>query len=443
MKRSHLVALSLSALLLGCSGPAAPPSGPLLAPLPTAPTAPPRDEGTTPARALVPRAPAKVVEAPPAPPVRPIDPTLPSDGFLLLGSNATHAWLTAVVEDRDPHYTVVVDLARGCAVESYPQTKAQAALRNVNNGRVLSDAARAQSAPDLLASPDARAELRDLVGLGRRFGLTKAPFDPLVWSKDGLHIFVVDGRLHHSADGGHSYEVVDTDDIYSPVVTPDGRYVVYERCVGHTISQGTLCPTGRQLASWSLDGSSPPRTLFAGGGFHNHGLSNDGHVILTRSGGTSPFCVEFADPATGKIDRSVCTTIPPTKAPKQVGIFWKGASPGERYGSIEWWETRPQKGATIVLAITDMQDGHIIRTVEDVAIRGWDDAGTVLLSSMQEGGGDHTYLEKPGEPRKRLGSFLLHDFDPATRRAIVDGNAPRKSTLGKTACKIAKVIRVP
>lgn len=188
---------------------------------------------------------------------------------------------------------------------------------------------------------------------------------------------------------------------------------------------------------------SSPRKLLEGGGFHFHGLSNDGHIMLTRSSGNAQLCLEFVDPGTGNIDRTVCTMIPATPAPKQPGVHWEGASPGERYGSIEWWETRPKKGATIVLAITDMQDGHILRTVEDVAIHGWDDNGTMLLSSMQEGGGDHTYLEKPGQPRKLLGNFVVYDFDPATRRAIVDGNPPRKTKLGKVACKIEKVITVP
>ena len=387
--------------------------------------------------------PPKVVEAPSAPPVEPLDPALPSDGFLLLGANATHAWFTAVVEDRDPQYTVVVDLARGCAVESYRQPKVLAVLHDVNNGRVLADAARAGSAPKLLDAPEARAELRSQVGLARRFGLTQLYFDNVVWSKDGHHIFVVDGRLHHSGDGGQSFDVVDTDDVFKPHVTPDGRYVVYERCVGHSISEGTLCRTGRQLASWSLDGMSPPRKLFEGGGFQFHGLSNDGHVMLTRSRGNTQHCLEFADPGTGTIDRTVCTAIPTTIAPRQPGIRWEGASPGERYGSIEWWETRPRTGATIVLAVIDMQDGHILRTAENVAIHGWDDAGTLLLSSMQEGGGDHTYLEKPGQPRRLLGNFVVYDFDPTTRRAIVDGNPPRKTKLGKAACRIEKVITVP
>jgi hypothetical protein len=374
--------------------------------------------------------PPKVIEPPEAPPVQPLDPALPSDGFLLLGANATHAWFTAVVEDRDPQYTVVVDLARGCAVESYRQPKVLATLHGVNNGRVLGDAARAGSAPKVLQSPEDRAELRSQIGLARRFGLTQLYFDNVVWSKDGHHIFVVDGRLLHSADGGQSFEVVDTDNVFKPYVTPDGRYVVYERA-------------GRQLASWALDGMSSPRTLLEGGGFHFHGLSNDGHVMLSRGATGAQFCLEFADAGTGTIDRTVCTTIPATPAPKQPGVHWQGASPNERYGSIEWWETRPKKGATIVLAIIDMQDGHIIRTVEDVAIHGWDDNGTMLLSSMQEGGGDHTYLEKPGQSRKLLGHFVVYDFDPTTRRAIVDGNPPRKTKLGKVACRIEKVITVP
>lgn len=445
MKRLRLpppLALSLAAVAAcGGVGPP-PPAGPLLAPVASA--APDRPiAADAPPVPRPPPAPAKVIEAPSAPPVQPVDPALPSDGFLLLGANATHAWFIAVVEDRAPQYTVVVDLARGCAVESYRQPKVLATLHDVNNGRVLADATRAGSAPKLLEAPDERADLRSQIGLARRFGLTQLYFDNVVWSKDGHHVFVVDGRLHHSADGGQSFEVVDTDDVFKPHVTPDSRYVVYERCVGHSISEGTLCRTGRQLASWSLDGSSPPRKLLEGGGFSFHGLSNDGHVMLTRGGTGAQLCLEFADPGTGVIDRKVCTTIPATPAPKQPGVRWEGASPGERFGSIEWWETRPRKGATIVLAITDMQDGHILRTVDDVAIRGWDDNGTMLLSSMQEGGGDHTYLEKPGQPRKLLGNFVVYDFDPATRRAIVDAHPPRKTKLGKAACTIAKVITVP
>jgi hypothetical protein len=388
------------------------------------------------------RAPSSV-EAPEAPPVHALDGTLPSEGFLFLGANATHAWFTSVASDSDPRYSVVVDLARGCAVESYPEPKAIGVLRGVNAGRVTGNVAQARSAPDLLASADTRADLRGVIGLARRFDLTYLKNDQVVWSKDGHHVFVVDGRLHHSADGGKSYEVLDEAEVYSPAVTPDGKYVVYMRCVGHDVKDGTLCPTARELVSWNIDGTSPPRKLDAGPELHFEGLSSDGHLILTHRPESSRFCVELADPGTAKIQRSVCTQIPASKVSREHGVTWQGASPGDRFGSIEWWGGTRKTGATVFLAITDMQDGHIVRTIEDFAIRGWDDNGTVLLSSMTEGATDRTFFERTGHPRKRLGNFVVHDFDPATRRAIVDAKPPRGSTLAKTACKIERVITIP
>ena len=405
------------------------PEPPLIIP----PITPPR---VSPAAAVVARAP---VVDPKPPPVRPVDPALPAEGWLLIGSTSTHAWVTAVVDDARPQYTAVVDLATGCAVESYPQPKMLADLRSSRNDRVLARAPN-EANSQTLVTPESRAELRAEVGLAMRFGLTLMPFADVTWSRDGHHIFVVDGRLLHSADGGQTFQVIEEREIYSPAVTPDGKHVVYDRCRPHEPRLGTRCATAWELMSWAVDGESPPRSLGFG---KKQGISRDGHVLLERRD-ASMSCLDHLDVATGNVDRSVCSAVP-TSATPGMGVRWGPFSADGHFGAMEWWETRPRTGATIVTAIVDMKDGHQLRTVDDSRILGFADNGALLTAAISEGGGDHTYLDVPGKPKKRLGGFVVHDWDPASHRAIINVPAPvpRKTTLGKVTCKIVKAITLP
>src|SRR5262249_52144679 len=78
---------------------------------------------------------------------------------------------------------------------------------------------------------DVRAALRDLVGLGRRFGALQYPdFLELTWTPNGQFIFVVaNEQLYRSTDGGRTFAMLFREKVGELRMTADGRYVTYRR----------------------------------------------------------------------------------------------------------------------------------------------------------------------------------------------------------------------
>jgi hypothetical protein len=431
----------------------------VLAPLACSPATKPADPITVVAAPppTVDAGPAPIAAAPPPPPparpqpppVEPLDPNLDAFAWTFLGASETHAWFSTMTEtDGQPGYSVVVDLATACATESYRDPRIFEDVRKMTSDRDIENALDAGS-----------AEIRRTVGLASRFGLTSLFYTPVAWNTDGPHVLVHAGLMYHSSDGGRRFAAIDNHPASDAKITPDGKTAVYERCHDPEAMTGrALCSSYVELVSWPLDGSRAPLVLTAlgGRGVRNEGISKDGHAIVWRDDATHG-CLELIDVATAKIDRNVCITDPhfakqpmpkkkgepPTAGPPEPsGVQWLGMSPDERYGALSWtgFTTRY---LTFETALVDMGSAKIARTLPEWQLHGLDDAGTALVTPWAEGGGDATRMFELGKPAKVLWKEFMFDWNPKTRRALLDVSRRVKVKLGKAACKIVRVARSP
>jgi hypothetical protein len=385
-------------------------------PAPPPVPAPAAAEATTPKRTVAP----EVFDGPAPPPVRPIDPTLKVDGGgLLLGASATEAWLYV------DGYSVVVDKTTGCATESYPDTTAIAALKNSHDP----DFAEAQ-----LAKPEVRAALRDIVGLGRRFGAREHRFAlRMVWSPDGVHIFIeVGSHMFGSADGGRSFvrggEVGGT----RLAVSGNGAHLIYERC-------STASCQKREWVSLPTDGSRGPKPFTSGQTFPLR-MGDGSRALFWRTDASS--CLDTFDLGRPAKESSVCVPIPVKATGGWNTREWVSVSPSGTYGIVKWEEGRPNLAGAIaltyVVSLVDMKSGQIVKTVTD-QLGDVDDAGNMVLHSMNEGGGDHTYFHPRTGPRKLLGNHSLLEW----RNNLAVLSVWRKATLGARKCDLVKLVKTP
>jgi hypothetical protein len=383
--------------------------------------------------APAPPPPAKVVEGPSPPPKQPIDPKLKVDGSgLLLGASATEIWLTL-----DGHYSVVVDRATGCANEGYREPPAFEALRDSRDD----DQSEAE-----LAKPETLAAIRDVVGLGRRFDVRHLEFGlDLSWSPDGHHIFVVSNELlYHSADGGHSFARVD--DFLSDRVqmSRDGGHLVYERCRKKDCPScrkkyGPGCNSGREYVSLPTDRSRGPLP-FTSGQTYFLDMTADGRAMFWRT--DAQVCLDMFDLARPGRDGTVCIPFPANATGGWNSREWESVSPSRKWGIVKWEEGRPNRvGAiamTYVVSLVDIPNTRIVKEVTDV--RGTvDDDGNMVVQSMSEGGGDHTYFYPRNGKRKLLGNhFLLVWRD---KEAVL--GVHRVAPLGARKCDLIKSVKTP
>ena len=284
------------------------------------------------------------------------------------------------------------------------------------------------------------------MGLASRFGLTSMQFAPLAWNAEGPHVLVVAGLLYHSKDGGHTFRAVDDHPSAHPMVSPDGKTAVYERCSEHEAIPGRpVCTARRELVAWPLDATRPPLSLTSlshvDGYVFPEGFSKDGHVLVWRTDATHG-CLLFIDPRTAAVDRRVCVTDPhfaSRQSRRPDVVKWVGLSPDEGTGAIEWSSFRPQS-MTNETVILDMKAGVIARTLPDWQFRWLGDNGTALVQSWSSGS-DPKYISAPGKPMKLVYRGAMLDWDSTTGRAIVDVSSapPGTRKLGKSACKLVSV----
>lgn len=378
-------------------------------------------------------APAKVVEGPPPPPKQPIDPKFKVEGSgLLMGASSTEIWLTL-----PGRYSVVIDRATGCAVEGYHEPPAFKALSESRDDAITEAE---------LAKPETLAALRDAVGLGRRFDVDHYEFGPqLAWSPDGHHIFLVSNELlYHSADGGRSFARVD--DFLSDLVrmSHDGKHLVYERCIKPDCPScrkkyGAGCNSGRAYFSLPTD-RSRGALPFTSGQTYLLDMTADGRAMFWRS--DSQICLDMFDLARPTKDGSVCISYPAKATGVWPGRYWESVSPSRKWGIVKWEEGRPNRvGAmamTYVLSLVDIPQGQIVKEVTDV-MGTVDDDGNMVMQSMNEGGGDHTYFYPRNGPRKLLGNhFLLVWRD---KEAVL--GVHRVAPLGARKCDLIKSVKTP
>ncbi|MBL9110318.1 MAG: hypothetical protein JNM74_13640 [Myxococcales bacterium] len=367
--------------------------------------------------------PAEVFDAPEAPAVRPIDPKLPVDGVaLLLGANATDMWVYV------DGYSAVVSRATGCATEAYVDNPLLKQLVTSETG---------DDPGEELAKDDVKRAIRELVGLGRRFEATDHRFaGPIHWSLDGRHIFVaVRGKLFHSRDGGKHYDEALDRPVRRLAMGKDGKHLVYEDCGKDGLSCGYM--------SLPTDGSRAP-ARFTGGQTFLMDTTGDARAMFWRTSATET-CLDTFQLGTPSRESSVCQALPKVHTGPWPAQFWQDVSPGRKFGIVKWEEGRKNLvGAvalTYIVSLVDMSTNTIVKTVTD-QLGQVDDEGNMLLQSMNEGGGDHTYWHPRSGPRKELARAALFAWDTKTRTAIVSG-AYGKGTLGARKCLLVKSIRTP
>jgi len=411
-----------AALLLGCAK--QPPTPQVLGPIALVASSAPPVEVAPPSASTVATAPTPL-PGPEAPEKRPVDPNLPVGGAgLFLGANDAEIWL--LVDGG----TVVVDKATRCATESYPSSKVLAPLKETSD---------LEKATKMLGTPKVLAAVRDLVGLGRRFGRGTAPFSNLetAFSADGRFIFVAThAHLFRSLDGGRSFSLADENPAAQPAVSPDGRHVVYSRCVD------THCTQGREYVSARTDATGRPVVLAqaqAQASFLR--MAGDSRALFTRSG--ADLCLDSHSLDGSSPTTSVCVPLPKEADSLWTTREWQSVSPSGNYGIAKWNERRRLTptgpvGLTYVVSLVDMKTSRIVKTVLDLEGE-VDDAGNMVMRSVSEGGGDHTYLLPMTGPKKLLGNHSLSHWDGKTAALSVW----RQGSLGARKCDLLQFVQAP
>lgn len=405
---SSVVLAALVASVVGCTESSPPP----VVAVPPPPASSAAGEIGPPRPPEPPPAPAPTIEGAPAPAKQPIDPKLMVDSALLLGVTSTELWVLM-----GAHYTVVIDRATGCATEGYAQPKSFEKLHS-SKGTGIEAA---------LKDPETLQGIRDMVGVGRRVGALGNPFMlDLVWSPDGRFIaFTAEGHLYRSTDGGRSFAKVDDQSRSRLVMSDDGKFLTYEE--------------GPQYFSVPVDGSRPPRP-FTGGQTFLAEMRPGAKAFFWRS--DADLCADIFDLAAPKLVSSTCLPVPAAVKGPWPSRHWESISPSGNYGILKWDEHRKNLAGvpalTYVLALVEIPTKKIVKTVLDM--RGEvDDGGNMVMSSMSEGGGDHTYYYPLKGDRRLLGNHSLMAWHDKT--AIM--SVYRKATLASRKCDIVKMVKTP
>jgi hypothetical protein len=435
-------ATSVTALVaLSCGEPR--PATPVVAkPIVGSPTS--ASASASPPRSRPPEPPASAKPEPP--PAEPVNPELDAEGWWLLGTNDTHAWLSSLAtNDPQPGYSVVLDQSTGCAVESYKDAPVFGEIAELLRPIYAETYMGAPSPSDGTLNDG----IRKSVGLASRFGMTSLHHNTVAWNAEGPYVLVRAGLLYRSADGGRTFHSVDKHPADEVAVTPDGKTAVYERC--HDLQAVTgrpVCRSFRELVSLPLDGSREPLVLSVLGiSSRNQGLSKDGHALVWTTD-SSGGCLQFVDPKTAAVDRKVCVTDPhfakpPSSAPQAQTVSFSGLSPDEKYAVLHW-QGFTQTHLTYETAVVDMTAAKIVRVLPEWQMRGIDDAGTVLAGPWAEGSGDAIYRFPLGQPKKLLFRGAMLEWEPKRHRAIVEVATARvRKKLGKVSCKIVRVETTP
>lgn len=352
------------------------------------------------------------VEGAPSPPKQPIDPNYMADSGLLLGATSTELWVLL-----GAHYTVVIDRATGCATEGYAQPRSFEKLHS----------SRGAGMDEALRSPETLQGIRDMVGVGRRVGARGNRFMlDSVWSPDGRHIaFVAGGYLYRSRDGGRSFTKQEDAPRSRLAMSEDGKFLTYQE--------------GDQYFSVPVDGSRPPRPFTRGPTFLAE-MRPGAQAFFWRS--DASMCADIFDLAAPQLASSTCLPVPAAATGVWPSRQWESISPSGNYGLVKWEEQRKNlagvRALTYVLGLVDMSTKTVVKTVLDM--RGEvDDGGNMVMSSMSEGGGDHTYYYPRRGDRRLLGNHSLMTWHDKT--AIM--GVYRKAPLAARKCDLVKLVKTP
>jgi hypothetical protein len=446
------------ALLMACVG--APPQSTLSNQQPTrGPVIPLQPAAPLVQIAKAPAVSARSAAPPTPPPLSPVDPKVNISLISLLGTTDTQALLLAPERDDEVHF-LVADLKTACVTESYRRGRALQALykeafrlliKTNPTGPLpepLGELPMDEAVRKVLNTPEASQEIRDIVGLVNRFGVSD--YMPIAWSPGGPDVFVVAGLLYRSRDGGRTFTTVDNHPASNVKVSPDGKFATYERCRDPEARPGTpVCRGQQDIVALPLDGDSEPHLLRQKTGtpgyVFDEGFTKDGHVILWETD-IDKGCMLFVKPENGYIERKVCFSDPhfaETKHGKRTGradlVKWDGLSADEQTGAIEWTSTNA-KSLTWETVVLDMKAGRIARVLPDWQFRFIGDQQTVMVQSWSRGS-DAKYIVKSNDAMRLAFSGPLMDWDAKRGRAVIyEWADPRVSTtLGASACKLIRV----
>jgi hypothetical protein len=267
----------------------------------------------------------------------------------------------------------------------------------------------------------------------------------MVWSLDGRYIFLESNDLlYRSSDGGRSFARVDDFLSSRLAMSRDGKHLVYERCITTDCTRcrpdyAPGCNSGRQYVSLPTDGTRGPLP-FTAAQTRLLDMPPSGRALFTRS--DSQVCVDTFELGRPSRESAVCVPFPQQATGGWPMREWFSVSPSGRYGIVKWEESRPNLvGAlslTWVVSLVDMASRQLVKTVTNVQGQ-VDDEGNMVLQSMSEGGGDHTYFYPLKGPRRLLGHHHLLAWHDKTAILGVHRVAP----LGARKCDLVKSVKTP
>lgn len=326
---------------------------------------------------------------------------------------------------RPEKYSIVVELEKGCVLESYPTAESYSKLDR----------------------PEVVAALRSSIGLAHRFGQRRLDGDAgtALWSADFRHVLAEsDAGLLHSRDGGVTYQPVEPARTRSTsrrgrIELVDGdSTLLYGRCTEPAGQDGgSACPSQQyELVSRSLDGDpAAPATVLRPLGEEGSllGVAADGRLLVAEPD-RGPGCL-------GRFDRTTRTTK--TTCPAVTVFSTPEHSPSGRYSSGAWED---RKG--LHEALFDMENaGAIVQNIPTgLGVQRIDDAGGMILHETKEEGGPMvTFRSSLGKPPRRLAGSQTLGLDTEHGRVILsaavgkDAGTPIKPGV----CKLVHTVPHP
>lgn len=347
--------------------------------------------------------PVEPTDGPAPPTVQPIDPKTKVDGAGLFNAvTSKEVWLWF------GEYTVVVDRATGCATEQYPDWGHNLLQKGIS--------------VDDWEKPELLEQIRNVVGLGRRFGVQRTPYnDHIAWSPDGRYVYVeANAGLYRSTNGARTFSrLPDNGGASRLTMNGAGTHLVYER--------------GNEFVTLANDATQPLK-LTSGQTFPMFARGeNDFYFFRTSK---TEECLDIFDTRANQLTKAHCVPLPKHVKGNWLGQEWESVSPNGRWGIVKWEIGDP--GLTYIVSLVDLSSDKIVTTIRDM--RGdVDDDGNMVMQSQSEGGGDHTYFYPLNGQRKLIGNHFLLDY--RDHAAIL--GVHRTASLGSRKCDLVKIITVP
>ncbi len=265
---------------------------------------------------------------------------------------------------------LVIDLARGCVVETetFPMVDA-AASRIISPSEMTASLGSMAEFFGDAGKPNERAAIEDVtVGPARVLPIANSPIfhdqfarkqelfaafgatsdEHTAWSRDGTRaMLAADDGMYRSDDGIH-FSSIDLNAAYRPMVTSDGRFGIYRRCTH---------PCGDyRLAQITLGQKSTPRFV-AAAEVHDYAFDPDGQSVVYAREDKSKnrICIERVTLSQGTVTKIACE---PTAEVISENILTM--SENTAFGALETYQG-PSKDPQLV--IFDLKNAVRVRSI--------------------------------------------------------------------------------